>query len=219
MAVQIFSAPRQVTLIDLGVQNILSVENAFRVIGADVQVAKTAREIDGVDFLVLPGVGAFGAAQARLNETGLVEAIKKHAVEKRLPLLGLCLGMQLLGTASDEFGNHLGLNLIPGKVTRLQDQLPTFRVPNIGWRSVKSTGQSSLFSAALPQNTDASFYHVHSYHFQCDDNAHVAGVSNFGNQTVASVIHRGNVFGTQFHPEKSQDAGLDLLHAILHGLA
>ena len=219
MAVPLNSAPRQVTLIDLGVQNILSVENAFRVIGADVRVARTAQDIEGAEFLVLPGVGAFGAAQAKLNETGLADAIKKHAVGKRLPLLGLCLGMQLLGTASDEFGSHLGLNLIPGQVTRLEDQLPDFRVPNIGWRSVTSTGHSSLFSTALPQKTDAPYYHVHSFHFQCDDNAHVAGVSNFGSQTVASVIHRGNVFGTQFHPEKSQDAGLDLLHAILHGLA
>lgn len=212
------SGQKLVTIVDLGIQNILSVENAFRVIGADVQIVKTAEEIQNAHFLVLPGVGAFGAAQARLEETGLAKAIKKHATEKRLPLLGLCLGMQLLATSSDEFGSHLGLGLIPGKVTRLQEQLPDFRVPNIGWRAVRSTGQSCFLPIDPPNHADTSFYHVHSFHFQCDETKDVAGVSNFGHQTIASAIHRANVFGTQFHPEKSQDAGLDLLHAVLHGL-
>ena len=134
------SGQKLVTIVDLGIQNILSVENAFRAIGANVQMAKTPLDIQNANFVVLPGVGAFGAALARLKKTGLADAIKRHATEKRLPLLGLCLGMQLLATSSDEFGNHLGLGLIPGKVTRLQDQLPEFRVPNIGWRAVRSTG-------------------------------------------------------------------------------
>jgi len=212
------SGQKLVTIVDLGIQNILSVENAFRAIGANVQMAKTPLDIQNANFVVLPGVGAFGAALARLKETGLADAIKRHATEKRLPLLGLCLGMQLLATSSDEFGNHLGLGLIPGKVTRLQDQLPEFRVPNIGWRAVRSTGQSRFLPIDPPHQAETSFYHVHSFHFQCDKGEDVAGVSNFGHQTITSVIHRANVFGTQFHPEKSQDAGLDLLHAVLHGL-
>ena len=138
---------KAVSIVDLGIQNILSVENAFKIIGADVRIVSEPREIDNARFLVLPGVGAFGAAQAKLEETGLAAAIKKHAIEKGLPLLGLCLGMQLLATTSDEFGNHLGLGLIPGRVTRLKEQLPDFRVPNIGWRTVTSTGQSSLLPA------------------------------------------------------------------------
>jgi glutamine amidotransferase len=210
---------RQVTIIDLGIQNILSVENAFRVIGAEVRIAKNVQDIQNSKFLVLPGVGAFGAAQARLEQTGLAEAIKKHVNECQLPLVGLCLGMQLLATSSDEFGNHLGLDLIPGKVTRLQDQPPDFRVPNIGWRSVLPTGSSCLFPSDQANQSGSSFYHVHSFHFMCDKTDDVAGCSNFGAQTVTSVVHRKNVFGTQFHPEKSQDAGLDLLHAVLHGLS
>ena len=209
---------RLVTIVDLGIQNILSVENAFRVIGASVQTAKTAEAIQNVHFLVLPGVGAFGTAQARLEETGLADAIKKHATEKRLPLLGLCLGMQLLADSSDEFGHHLGLGLIPGKVVRLQDQSPEFRVPNIGWRAVIPTGQSVILPVEPSRLPETSYYHVHSFHFQCEESKDVAGISNFGRQTIASAVHRANIFGTQFHPEKSQDAGLDLLHAVLHGL-
>lgn len=203
-----------VTVIDLEIQNILSVENAFRVIGAQVRVVKDASGLDGAGFLVLPGVGAFGAAMARLHSTGLYEAVRHHALQRKLPVMGLCLGMQLLSDGSDEYGHHEGLGLVPGSVRLLREEPPDFRVPNIGWREVRSTGTSALVGTALH-----SYYHVHSYHMECADPSDVAGVSRFGGQDIASIVHRGNVFGTQFHPEKSQDAGLDLLHAVLHGLS
>lgn len=203
-----------VTVIDLEVQNILSVENAFRVIGAQVRVVKDASGLEDARFLVLPGVGAFGAAMARLRATGLYEAVRHHALQRRLPVMGLCLGMQLLSDGSDEYGQHDGLGLVPGSVRLLKEEPPEFRVPNIGWREVRSTGTSPLVDAARH-----SYYHVHSFHMECADPADVAGVSRFGGQDIASIVHRGNVFGTQFHPEKSQDAGLDLLHTVLHGLS
>lgn len=204
-----------VTIIDLEIQNILSVENAFRVVGADVRIIKTTRELDGSGFVVLPGVGAFGTAAARLKETGMGIALRHHALELRLPLMGLCLGMQLLADTSEEYGLNDGLGLIPGKVVQLQDMPPEFRVPNIGWREVKSTGNSDLLPQLVKQN---SYYHVHSYHFQCADSADIAGFTRFGDGDIVSVVHRANVFGTQFHPEKSQDAGLDMLHTVLHFL-
>jgi glutamine amidotransferase len=202
-----------VTVIDLEIQNILSVENAFRVIGAQVRVVKDASGLDGSGFLVLPGVGAFGAAMARLHSTGLYEAVRHHALQRKLPVMGLCLGMQLLSDGSDEYGHHPGLGLVPGSVRLLKEAPPEFRVPNIGWREVCSTGNSALLGAA-----PHSYYHVHSYHMECANASDVAAVSRFGDQDITSIVHRGNVFGTQFHPEKSQDAGLDLLHAVLHGL-
>jgi imidazole glycerol-phosphate synthase subunit HisH len=207
--------PRVISIIDLGVQNILSVENAFRVIGADVRVVKDAAQVADAEFLVLPGVGSFGAAAARLEATGLMSAVRRHAKERKLPLVGLCLGMQLMAESSEEHGVHEGLGLIPGKVVRLEEAPPQFRVPNIGWRTVSLQGTSTLLPRALDGR---SYYHVHSFHLRCTDPSDVAGVSRFGGDHIASIVHRGNVFGTQFHPEKSQDAGLDLLHAVWNEL-
>jgi imidazole glycerol-phosphate synthase subunit HisH len=204
-----------VTIVDLGIQNILSVENAFQVIGAQTRVVTDAAGVASAGFLVMPGVGSFGAAVARLRSTRIFEAVRDHALVHCRPVLGLCLGMQLLADSSDEHGEHAGLGLIPGRVMRLKEMPPEHRVPNIGWRNVSLTGRSRLLPAAMDER---SFYHVHSYHFVCADTAHVAGVSNFGEDDIAAIVHRANVFGTQFHPEKSQDAGLDLLHAVLSTL-
>lgn len=205
----------KVTIIDLGIQNILSVENAFHVVGAQTTVARDAAALTEAEFLVLPGVGAFGAAMARLRETGIDAAVRRHALERRAPLMGLCLGMQLLADRSDEHGSHHGIGLIRGRVELLREAPPEFRVPNIGWREVSATGHSALV-AGLPAGR--SYYHVHSYHMRCEDPLDVAATSAFGPERIASIVHRGNILGTQFHPEKSQDAGLDLLHAALQQL-
>lgn len=205
-------ALRVVSIIDLGIQNILSVENAFRVIGASTRVVSDANGVDTADFLVLPGVGAFGAAVEKLRSTYIYEAVRDHVLVRKRPVLGLCLGMQLLANSSEEHGYHEGLGLIPGKVVQLDEMPPDHRVPNIGWRRVSLTRQCGILPMEM-NNRD--FYHVHSYHMQCANPEHVAGVSRFGCSEITSIIQNGNVFGTQFHPEKSQDAGLDLLHTIL----
>lgn len=206
---------RSVTIVDLGIQNILSVENAFRVIGAQTRVVSDANGVASAEFLVLPGVGSYGAAVERLRSTRIYDAVREHAVARHRPVLGLCLGMQLLADSSEEHGDHQGLGLVPGRVVRLTEMPPEYRVPNIGWRQVSLTGRSDMLPASLDHK---SFYHVHSYHLQCSNAEHIAGVTRFGQSDIATVVHCGNVFGTQFHPEKSQDAGLDLLHAILTGL-
>lgn len=206
---------RKVTIVDLEIQNILSVTNAFQIIGAQVNVVRDAAGVGDADFLVLPGVGAYGNAAERLHASGVGAAIREHALRKRLPLMGLCLGMQLLAEGSEEYGFHAGLGLIPGRVVRLEDAPPAFRVPNIGWREVVLTAHSALLPRSL---SGCSFYHVHSFHLQCAQASDLAGESQFGSAKIASIVHHANVFGTQFHPEKSQDAGLDLLHAVLQGL-
>ena len=209
------SNKKTVSIVDLGIQNILSVENAFKTIGAEVRIVTAAADIEDAQFLVLPGVGAYSSAVIRMHDTGLDAAIRRHALEKKKPLLGLCLGMQLLADASEEFGSHKGLGLIQGKVIKLVDQPPRFRVPNIGWREVHHTGTSHL----LPKvQSPSAYYHVHSFHFECENKQDVAGMSNFGMQDITSIVHRANIFGAQFHPEKSQEAGLNMLHVVLHNL-
>ncbi|WP_114970653.1 imidazole glycerol phosphate synthase subunit HisH [Rhodoferax ferrireducens] len=207
---------RVVTIVDLQIQNILSVENALRVVGAKVEVVRDAAAIANADLLVLPGVGSFRAAAERLHGSGMAEAIKQHAVARKRPVVGLCLGMQLLADFSEEHGVHAGLGLIPGKVIRLEEAPPDYRVPNVGWREVSLDEKAmKLLPEAL---NNRSYYHVHSYHFQTIDPTHTTGTSTFGPSTIASVVQRGSIVGTQFHPEKSQEAGLDLLHALITGL-
>lgn len=208
--------PREVTLVDLQIQNTQSVENAFRVIGATVTIAREPDAIADADLVVLPGVGSFAAAVAKLQEGTMQAALRRHALEWQRPILGLCLGMQLLADSSEEHGVHAGLGLIPGKVVRLQESPPEFRVPNVGWREVSfRPGVRDV----LPQSLDRrAFYHVHSFHFQTEVPEHTIAVSRFGQGDIASIVRKGNVVGTQFHPEKSQEAGLDLLHALLQQL-
>lgn len=207
---------RVVTVVDLQIQNILSVENALRVVGAQVNVIRDAADIANADLLVLPGVGSFGAAAARLHSSGMAAAIRHHAQVCKRPVVGLCLGMQLLADSSEEHGEHVGLGLISGKVCRLKESLPDHRVPNVGWREVSlSEGASALLPDSLHGR---SYYHVHSYHFQTTDPGHTTGTSQFGSVRIASIVQRDLTVGTQFHPEKSQQAGLDLLHALINGL-
>lgn len=209
----VLSSRRKVTLVDLQIQNILSVSHALHVVGAEVIVARDAATVAAADLLVLPGVGSFAEASRRLVETGLAQAIQQHALLHQRPVVGLCLGMQLLADSSDEHGLHRGLGLISGTVVKLQEQPPEHRVPNVGWRTVHLSANATPL---LPSGLDgADFYHVHSYHFRVADPAYRIGVSRFGGGEIASIVRRDNVLGTQFHPEKSQEPGLDLLHALV----
>jgi glutamine amidotransferase len=199
-------------MIDLSIGNLESVANAFRRIGADVSIARTPDAAKGAHLLVLPGVGAFERAMAQVQEQGFGPFLRRHALERRRPLIGICLGMQLLADRSHEHGLFEGLGLISGEVVRLEPKPPDSRVPNIGWMRVSAAKASPMF----PVEVDGqNFYHVHSYHLVCNDPSDVAATINFGSQKVVTAVERGNVFGVQFHPEKSQDAGLNLLHSLL----
>lgn len=202
-----------VTVIDSGIANIGSVVAAFRRIGAEVEVAKTPAAVARARSLVLPGVGAFGDGMASLRQHELVEPLRA-AVHRSVPLLGICLGMQLLADTSEEFGANNGLGLIPGRVVRLEPGPASARVPNIGWCDVFPRMDSPLFRQTVP---GTACYFVHSYHLVCADPADEAAKIHFGGTKITVAVQQGSIFGVQFHPEKSQDAGLRILaHFVNH---
>ncbi len=196
-------------VIDYGMGNRRSVEKALAHVGARVSVTHDHDELDACDGLVLPGVGAFPKAMRNLRELGLTELILAR-VEEGTPLLGICLGMQLLFDGSEELGATPGLGLIAGEVTRLQ--AGGLRIPHIGWNEVRFERPSPLL-AGLPDR-GCPFYHVHSYAARPADQDTIVGTCEYGERFVTSVA-RGSVFGVQFHPEKSSLNGLRMLDSFV----
>jgi glutamine amidotransferase len=195
----------RVGVIDYGMGNRRSVQKALEHVGADVALTSDHDELRACDGLVLPGVGAFPKAMRNLRELGLIELILARAHEGT-PLLGICLGMQLLFDGSEELGTTPGLGLVGGEVTRLQ--AGGLRIPHIGWNEVRFERSSSLL-ADLPE-PGCPFYHVHSYAARPADRDAVVGTTEYG-ERFATIVGRGSVFGVQFHPEKSSVNGLRLL--------
>jgi imidazole glycerol-phosphate synthase subunit HisH len=205
----------RLTMIDLGVSNLRSVLSAFERVGARVSVAASPADLEAADAVVLPGVGAFGDGMESLRRQGLVDPLRRAVRERGQPVFGICLGMQLLAEEGEEHGRHEGLGLLPGRVARLP-AVPGLRVPNMGWCDVAVRNASSpLFAAAPPA---PCFYFAHSYHLQCAEAGDVAATVDFGSPLTAAVT-RGALFGIQFHPEKSQAHGLDLLASFCRHVA
>jgi glutamine amidotransferase len=199
----------RIGVIDYGMGNRRSVEKALEHVGARVALSSDHDELRACDGLVLPGVGAFPKAMRNLHELGLVELI--HArVEQGTPLLGICLGMQLLFDSSEELGSTPGLGLIGGEVTRLHAD--ALRIPHIGWNEVRFERASTL-TGELPQ-AGCAFYHVHSYVARPSDQDAVVGTCEYG-ERFATFVGRGSVFGVQFHPEKSSRVGLRMLDGFV----
>ena len=199
----------RIVIVDYGMGNIRSVQGAFRRLDCDISLMQSTKDIEDCDALILPGVGAFGEAMSNLSKLNLVDPLKR-SVEGGKPILGICLGMQLLADSSEERGNYSGLSLIPGVVRRIQ--VPkTLRLPHVGWNSVSIAKPDPLF--ATTKNGD-SFYFVHSFEFKCAPE-HVAATTDYGGVVVAAV-QRDHVFGVQFHPERSQAAGLRLLEEFVN---
>ena len=194
-----------IAIIDYGMGNLRSVSKAFEAVGHQAVVTRDARVIGNASHVVLPGVGAFGDCMANIEQYGLVEPIRT-AIQSGKPFLGICLGLQVLFSESEEFGLHKGLDIIPGKVRRFAAG-STLKVPHIGWNQVHLQRTCPLFDGV----TDgAEWYFVHSYFVDPSDKHVVAATTTYGISFVSSVW-KDNVVACQFHPEKSQVVGLQLI--------
>lgn len=197
----------RVAIVDTGLCNVDSMWRALEECGAKAEVTEDPAALANADKIVLPGVGAFPDAMEALHECGLVEAIREQVLVEGVPLLGVCLGMQLLATRGFEVRDTLGLDLIDAEIVRID---PAFdeRVPHVGWNEVHRTDRHCALLDGIPDGAD--FYFVHSYRMRCADPADVVATTPYCGD-FASMVQHGNVFGTQFHPEKSQAFGLALL--------
>jgi glutamine amidotransferase len=200
-----------IVIVDYGMANLRSVQKAFERVGAAAEISSDPDRVADARKVVLPGVGAFQDAIARLRETGLAETICDHVRADR-PFLGICLGYELLFTRSFEDGVFPGLDLFPGDVVRFPE-VPGLKVPHMGWNTLRPTRPGCPLLAGLP--ADPAVYFVHSYYPVPADPSLTAAVAEYP-VPFAAVVWRGNIFGTQFHPEKSQDVGLRMLRNFAH---
>lgn len=201
-----------VTIVDYGIGNLRSIEKAFQAVDADVLRTDDPDAIGSAERLVLPGVGAFGACIREIRSREVEQAIH-HAIDRGVPFLGVCVGMQLLFEEGLEHGTHRGLGLLPGQVVHFHEtnngNADDLKVPHMGWNVLRPTRSSPLFDG-LDAGGEPFVYFVHSYHAVADKEADVLAFSEYGHRFPA-VVQRDNVFGVQFHPEKSQYHGLRIL--------
>lgn len=201
-----------IAIVNYKMGNLQSVGNLLEYLGQNYIITNNKEEIASADKIILPGVGAFGEAMKNLRELDLVEVLRQEVLEKKKPMLGICLGMQLLANKSYEMGEHEGLGWIEGEVKLLDTGDKTLRIPHIGWNDVVPAKESVLYGSNLNPRV---FYFVHSFHFVCKNKEDVTGLTEYGNNFVSS-IERGNIFATQFHPEKSQKDGIELMKNFIN---
>jgi len=201
----------KVTIIDYGMGNLQSIAMALEHCNATVTISNNSDDIFRADKLILPGVGSFGDGMHNLRSYGLDKELREAVVNQRIPLLGICLGMQVLADSGVEGGIIQGLGLIPGDVKKLVPRDPQERIPHIGWNDVNQIRKNQIFTH-IPDGSD--FYFVHSYHFVPKFPDNIIGVTPYCDKFV-SIIQEENIWGVQFHPEKSSILGLALIKNFL----
>jgi len=194
-------------IVDYGVGNILALHNVYRRLNVDVSFARTPEDLRSATKLILPGVGAFDRAMELLDASGMREALDEMVLQRNVPVLGICVGMQMLSESSDE-GGKAGLGWLRGRVKAFELLGHTeMMLPHLGWNDVRPSSSEPLFRQL---ESDARFYFLHSYYMECDRGQDVAAVCHYG-VDFACAVHTGNVYGVQFHPEKSHHFGTQLL--------
>ncbi|MAO55494.1 MAG: imidazole glycerol phosphate synthase subunit HisH [Rhodospirillaceae bacterium] len=198
-----------IAIVDIGVGNLGAIKNMLRKVGAEAQITDTPDDIRAADKIILPGVGAFDQGMRALADSGLMDTLNEQALDAKKPVLGICLGAQMLGRKSEE-GELPGLGWIDMDVVRFPRKAG-IKVPHMGWNTVAPAQPNGAVHPLFAGNDpDPRFYFVHSYHFACNDEAEVAAICDYGGPFAAAVA-RDNVWGVQFHPEKSHRFGADLL--------
>lgn len=202
-----------IVIVDFGVGNIFSVSNAIRALGyKKIKISSASYDILNSDALILPGVGAFEACANSLRERQLDVILHEAVIVKKKSILGICVGMQLMATFSEENGLHAGLGWIPGRVVRLK--IPQhYAVPHVGWNNIISYQKSTMFDRI---SGSPNFYFDHSYHYQCDE-SFIDAECDYGIR-VTAAIKKENIYGVQFHPEKSQNNGLKLFRGFFNSI-
>jgi len=198
-----------IKIIDYGMGNIQSVKNAFELLDCNVDIIDNPSDIHAADGIILPGVGAFGNAITNLEQKKLIDPLKDAVLNKKIPLLGICLGMQLLADSSEERGSSKGLSFISGNIRKIPE-MQNYRLPHVGWNDINIKKTDPLFKNILDKS---SFYFVHSYRFECDDR-YVVATTDYG-QNINAVVQKEHIFGVQFHPERSQRKGFHLINNFI----
>jgi len=198
-------------LIDYGMGNIHSLLSAGEYLGIKIKLCKNKNDLKSVEKIILPGVGAFGACMDILKSSGFYEELNNQVINKKKIILGICLGMQIMATKSLEFGETKGLNWISGTVEKMNVS-DNFKLPHVGWNSLNHLRQSPLFNNS---NLDSDYYFVHSYSFKNKHPNDILATFSYSSDYTAS-INKGNIYGVQFHPEKSQENGLRILENFVN---
>ncbi|MBI1888690.1 MAG: imidazole glycerol phosphate synthase subunit HisH [Candidatus Spechtbacteria bacterium] len=199
-----------IAIIDYNMGNVGSVRNAVLALGAEVALSSKREEIEKATHIILPGVGTFGDGMARLTDSGVIPILETEVLEKKKPFLGICLGMQVMAEFGEEGGRHKGLGWIKGQVRRLEIDEKELCLPHIGWNDVVKKTPSSLFENVI----SCVFYFIHSYVLVPEEKSNIIASCAYGEKFTAAV-EKDNIFGVQFHPEKSQKSGLTLLRNFL----
>jgi len=197
----------KIGIVNYEMGNIASVKNAIEFIGHNPTIISDTSELDFCDKIILPGVGAFPNAMENLRRLGFIDKLYENVFLKKKPIIGLCLGMQLLFDKSEEHGSHFGLGWVKGSVNDLKKEVD-LNVPHIGWESISKQKNSRLFEGI--KDGDMDFYFVHGYYCKCDDASDILATVDYGVK-MDVMIEKDNIFGCQFHPEKSQKSGLKIL--------
>lgn len=197
-----------ITIVDYGSGNINAIKNIYERLNIPIEFAKTKEQIQRADHIILPGVGAFDETVSTLQANGFIDVLNKKVLEEKVPILGICVGMQMLSDSSEE-GVLNGLGWIPGKVRMFDKKIISGKpkLPHLGWNSIETTRDCPLFNNI---DSETGFYFIHSYYFECTDESNVIANTVYG-KIFHSAVNYKNVYGVQFHPEKSHDNGIQLL--------